>query len=184
MEDRHSQKITLKTLQLFEEKSLTEEDFPEIEKKMRKIIQEGHAFEREELQKEDALHRLDAMGEPYKREYAEELFENGSTFSLREAQICVNAVKKKCLLQGKNKLDKMRLKKPEPLYQLNEDYNEEQDRIWEKRRKKIMGRLVRESRLETREARRKLKKRKMPENIFTPQKRLRTNKSRSTRWIK
>src|SRR3954465_4993841 len=53
---------------------LTEEDFPEIEKRMRRLIQEGHAFEREELPRTEALARLDQMGEPYKREYAEELF--------------------------------------------------------------------------------------------------------------
>ena len=52
---------------------LTEEDFPEIEKKMRKLIQEGLGFEREELPTEQALARIDEMGEPYKREYAQEL---------------------------------------------------------------------------------------------------------------
>ena len=54
---------------------ITEEDFPEIEKKMRRLIQENHAFNREELPKEQALARLTEMGEPYKREYAEELLE-------------------------------------------------------------------------------------------------------------
>jgi threonyl-tRNA synthetase len=54
---------------------ITEEDFPEIEKRMRKLIQEGFTFEREELPREQALARLNEMGEPYKREYAEELFE-------------------------------------------------------------------------------------------------------------
>ncbi len=54
---------------------LTEEDFPEIEKKMRRMIQDGHQFIREELPKTEALARLDEMGEPYKRQYAEELFE-------------------------------------------------------------------------------------------------------------
>ncbi len=54
---------------------LTEEDFPEIEKRMRKLIQEGFAFEREELPRQEALSRLDEMGEPYKKEYAQELFE-------------------------------------------------------------------------------------------------------------
>src|SRR4051812_18607652 len=54
---------------------ITEEDFPEIEKRMRRLIQDGHAFEREELPKAEAMARLDEMGEPYKREYAEELFE-------------------------------------------------------------------------------------------------------------
>jgi threonyl-tRNA synthetase len=54
---------------------LTEEDFPEIEKRMRKLIQEGFEFKREELPKTEALARIDEMGEPYKREYAEELFQ-------------------------------------------------------------------------------------------------------------
>jgi threonyl-tRNA synthetase len=54
---------------------LTEEDFPEIEKRMKRIIKDGAKFEREELTREDALARLDDMGEPYKREYALELFE-------------------------------------------------------------------------------------------------------------
>ena len=54
---------------------LTEEDFPALEKKMKDIIKAGQAFEREELPKEEALARLDAMKEPYKREYAEELFQ-------------------------------------------------------------------------------------------------------------
>jgi threonyl-tRNA synthetase len=53
---------------------ITEEDFPEIEKRMRRLIQEGFTFDREELPKKEALARIDAMGEPYKREYAEELF--------------------------------------------------------------------------------------------------------------
>jgi threonyl-tRNA synthetase len=53
---------------------LTETDFPEIEKKMRRMISEGHAFVREDLPKKEALARLDEMGEPYKRQYAEELF--------------------------------------------------------------------------------------------------------------
>jgi threonyl-tRNA synthetase len=61
---------------------LTEEDFPEIEKRMRKLIQEGHSFSREELPKEEALDRLNQMGEPYKREYAEELFAKKSLQTL------------------------------------------------------------------------------------------------------
>ncbi len=54
---------------------LTEADFPEIEKRMKHLIKQNHAFEREELPREEAMARLDEMGEPYKREYAEELFE-------------------------------------------------------------------------------------------------------------
>lgn len=63
---------------------ITEADFPEIEKKMRQFIQAGHTFEREELPKDQALARIDEMGEPYKRQYAEELIEkknlSGLTF--------------------------------------------------------------------------------------------------------
>lgn len=52
---------------------LTEEDFPDIERRMRKIIKQGKRFFREELSVNEALERIDQMGEPYKREYAEEL---------------------------------------------------------------------------------------------------------------
>ncbi len=54
---------------------LTEADFPEIEKRMKQIIKANQAFDFEELPFEDAMARLDAMGEPYKKEYAQELFE-------------------------------------------------------------------------------------------------------------
>jgi threonyl-tRNA synthetase len=54
---------------------ITEEDFPELEKKMRFILKLGQKFESEHLPREEAMARLDQMGEPYKREYAEELFE-------------------------------------------------------------------------------------------------------------
>lgn len=55
-------------------KPLSQDDFPEIESRMERIIKEGQAFVREELTYTDAIARLDEMGEPYKREYAEELF--------------------------------------------------------------------------------------------------------------
>ncbi len=54
---------------------LTEEDFPALEKKMKHIIKQNQPFEREELDRDAALTRIDEMGEPYKREYAEELIE-------------------------------------------------------------------------------------------------------------
>ena len=54
---------------------ITEADFPELEKRMRAIAKDGKRFTREELPKAEALARIDAMGEPYKRQYAEELFE-------------------------------------------------------------------------------------------------------------
>jgi len=52
---------------------ITEDDFKEIEKKMKKILRQGVNFEREDLNPNDGYSRLDEMGEPYKREYAEEL---------------------------------------------------------------------------------------------------------------
>jgi threonyl-tRNA synthetase len=56
---------------------LNEEDFPLIEKTMKRIIKKGQAFEREDLSAEDALSRIESMGEPYKKEYAEELLSGG-----------------------------------------------------------------------------------------------------------
>ena len=54
---------------------LTEEDFPELERRMRKILKKGQRFYREELAAEAALERIVEMGEPYKREYGAELIE-------------------------------------------------------------------------------------------------------------
>lgn len=54
---------------------ISEDDFPEIEKRMRHIIKQGQAFVNEELDYDEAMARLDEMGEPYKREYAQELFD-------------------------------------------------------------------------------------------------------------
>ena len=56
---------------------LNEEDFPLIEKKMKRIIKEGQTFVREDLSGEEALARLDEMGEPHKKEYAQELLAGG-----------------------------------------------------------------------------------------------------------
>ena len=54
---------------------LTDADFPEIERRMRKIIKKGQRFDCENLPYDAAMARLEEMGEPYKREYAETLFE-------------------------------------------------------------------------------------------------------------
>ncbi len=54
---------------------LVEADLRAIEKKMKHIIKQGQKFEREELSADESLARIDGMGEPYKREYAEELLE-------------------------------------------------------------------------------------------------------------
>lgn len=52
---------------------ITDADFPEIEKKMRQIMGKGLTFNRESLPKEAAFKQIESMGEPFKREYAEEL---------------------------------------------------------------------------------------------------------------
>lgn len=56
-------------------KPITEENFPEIEKKMKHLLKQQHKFEQEELPYKEAMNRLDQMGEPYKKEYAQELFD-------------------------------------------------------------------------------------------------------------
>src|SRR5690349_8034563 len=52
---------------------LTDSDFSEIEKRMKKIIGRQQVFQQEDIPTAEAYARLEAMGEPYKREYAEEL---------------------------------------------------------------------------------------------------------------
>ncbi len=57
---------------------ITEEDFPELTRCMKKILKKGQRFDLEVLDRDDALARLDEMGEPYKREYGEELIRKHS----------------------------------------------------------------------------------------------------------
>ncbi len=57
---------------------INEDDFPAIEKKMKHIIKQGQKFEMEELPRAEAFERLSEMGEPYKAEYAEELFDKNN----------------------------------------------------------------------------------------------------------
>lgn len=63
---------------------LTEEDFPDLTRLMKKIIKKGQRFDREDLSVDDALARIADMGEPYKQEYGQELIEknqlDGLTF--------------------------------------------------------------------------------------------------------
>jgi len=63
---------------------ITDADFPELERRMKKICKKGQRFDREELDTVAALARIDEMGEPYKREYGAELIEkhqlDGLTF--------------------------------------------------------------------------------------------------------
>ena len=62
---------------------VTEGDFKDIEKRMRKIINQDQVFEEENLPFDEAMARLDEMGEPYKKEYAQELFEKKGIETLR-----------------------------------------------------------------------------------------------------
>ena len=52
---------------------LTEADFPELERRMKRILKKGQRFYQEEVPLAEAWERLAEMGEPYKREYAGEL---------------------------------------------------------------------------------------------------------------
>jgi threonyl-tRNA synthetase len=61
---------------------LTDEDFPALMQKMKKIIKQGQRFYREDLSAADALARIEAMGEPYKMEYGAELIEKNKLESL------------------------------------------------------------------------------------------------------
>ncbi|MFK7915984.1 MAG: threonine--tRNA ligase, partial [Pseudomonadales bacterium] len=61
---------------------LTEEDFPELTRRMKKIMKKGQRFDFEELPASDALARIDEMGEPYKREYGAELIEKNGLETL------------------------------------------------------------------------------------------------------
>ena len=52
---------------------ITEADFPDLERRMKRILKQGRRFQREDLPVPEAYARLDEMREPYKREYAAEL---------------------------------------------------------------------------------------------------------------
>lgn len=61
---------------------LTEEDFPALMQKMKKIIKKGQRFDRQDLSAADALSRIGEMGEPYKMEYGAELIEKNNLETL------------------------------------------------------------------------------------------------------
>ena len=60
------------------DKSLSPENFEEIEKEMKNIIDQGNPFIREQLSKEEAVELFTKRNEPYKVEHLEDL-ENGSS---------------------------------------------------------------------------------------------------------
>ena len=61
---------------------LAEADFPDLERRMKRILKKGQRFYREEVPVAEAYSRLDAMQEPYKREYAAELVAKNGLESL------------------------------------------------------------------------------------------------------
>ena len=61
---------------------LAEADFPDLERRMKRILKKGQRFYREEVPVAEAYARLDAMQEPYKREYAAELVAKNGLGSL------------------------------------------------------------------------------------------------------
>ncbi len=63
------------------EEPLTENDLPDLEKRMRKIIQEKETFQREDLPKPEALKKLAGMGQALKVEYAQELLQSNDSLS-------------------------------------------------------------------------------------------------------
>ena len=61
---------------------LAETDFPELERRMRRILKKGQRFYREDVPVAEAYARLKDMQEPYKREYAAELVAKNGLESL------------------------------------------------------------------------------------------------------
>lgn len=61
---------------------ITESDFPELERRMKRILKSRQNFYCEELRADEALARLDEMNEPHKREYAQELLDKQGLESL------------------------------------------------------------------------------------------------------
>jgi len=66
----------------------------------------------------------------------EELFNDGAVENLRQAQKCVEGVKRCCRSVGVKVLDKLKLRKPDPDYDFNDEHEEKQLLIWEKERKR------------------------------------------------
>ena len=61
---------------------ITETDFPDLERRMKRILKKGQRFYREEVPTAQAYARLEEMQEPYKREYAAELVDKNGLETL------------------------------------------------------------------------------------------------------
>ena len=71
-------------------------------------------------------------------ETPEGLFQAGATSSLREAEKCVEGVKRACRSVGVKILDKLKLRRPDPDYDFNPEYEAKQIEIWAYKRRKKM----------------------------------------------
>lgn len=71
-------------------------------------------------------------------ETPEGLFQAGATSSLREAEKCVEGVKRACRSVGVKVLDKLKLRRPDPDYDFNPEYEAKQTEIWAYKRRKKM----------------------------------------------
>jgi len=85
---------------------------------------------KEYVQKCDAKgNLLDQLGPfyTYKRLHgAKELHDEGATETFYKAQQCVRSVKTRLAKVGKKKLDKLKLKRPQQEYEMNDEYEEAQ----------------------------------------------------------
>lgn len=66
----------------------------------------------------------------------EELLESGSVDDIRQAKKCVEAVKRSIRNVGVKQLDKLKIKKPEPDYDFNSEYEEQQLKNYLKKKKR------------------------------------------------
>lgn len=64
---------------------------------------------------------------------AEDLLKNGSVNSLREAQNSVDAVKRSCREVGARNLDKLKITRPSPDYELNFEHEKKQIEMYKRR---------------------------------------------------
>jgi len=71
-------------------------------------------------------------------ETPEILFQSGSTSSLKEAEKCIEGVKRACNSVGLKILDKLTLRRPDPDYEFNPEYEAKQIEIWAYKRNKKM----------------------------------------------
>ena len=67
---------------------------------------------------------------------AEDLFKNGSANSLKEAQISVDAVKRCCRSEGARALDKLKVSRPNPDYELNPEHEKKKLEIYRKQKQR------------------------------------------------